>query len=426
MVAALALAATAAVGERIRQLDANITTLDRVKELVGMDDRPSDRATTTAEAAPLDPFGGRPVNILITAIDSREGENADVVGDSMETLLNDVNMVAHISADRSRVDVVAIPRDTLVEMPSCPRADGTSSPARSSVMINEAFGTGARNDVSAKDEGVSCVIKTVEAVTGIRLNTFILVEFAGFANVVNALDGVDICVPEGLIGKKSHIDLEPGQHHLDGKTALAYARTREGKTYAGERLDGSDTTRISRQQELMATVINEVLNSGKLQSLGTINSTATAVTKALSVGEEIGSVMDIAGLAYALRQIKMENVSLFTAPWVPAPEDPDRVKLATWGNPDKFGGLTAAEIFELIARDQPVPGTTPYKVANPDAAEQGPSASAGASAAASADPTGDGTGTPGGGSATPPADDDFITPLTAPVTCAVAGQGDDG
>jgi LCP family protein required for cell wall assembly len=430
------LAACVAVGERIRQLDANITTLDRVKELIGMDDRPEQRATTSAQAAPNDPFGGRAVNILITAIDSREGENAAYSGDTMETVLNDVNMIAHLSADRSRVDVVAIPRDTLLETPDCTRPDGTETHGGSTRMINVAFQRGSDNDFTAKDEGVACVMKTVELATDIRLDTFVLVQFAGFANVVDGLGGVSICVPEGLVGKKSGVDLPPGMNHLDGRKALAFARTREGKTYYGDWLTGADTERISRQQELIATVINKVLASGNLQSLGKLNATATAVTRSLYVGPELGSVMDLAGLAYALRNIKMENVSLFTAPWVQDTQDTNRVRLASWGAPNRFGGLNAAEVFELIALDQPIPGTTPYKVANPEPLDDtsDPSDPSGGDPIGQ-DPTGEASQGAGGATGTdgavpqttvPPADPDFVTPLTAPVTCPPAGQdGDD-
>jgi LCP family protein required for cell wall assembly len=426
VVAAAVVGACVGVAERVRQLDANITTLGRVYELVGETGRPTARATTTAEAAPLDPFGGRAVNILITAIDTRDGDNAAYVRDTQEGLLNDVNMVAHISADRSRVDIVSIPRDTLLEIPSCPRPDGSQSYARSSAMINEAFATGSASDSAAKDEGVSCVVKTVEAATDIYLDSFILVEFAGFANVVDALGGIDICVPDGLIGRKSRIDLPPGMNHLDGRTALAYARTREGKTYSGDYLTGSDTDRISRQQQLIATVVNEVLSSGSLQSIGKINSTASAITKALFVGEEFSSVVDMAGLAYSLRDIKMENVSLFTAPWVQDTQDPNRVRLATWGNSNRFGGLNAEEVFARLAADQPVPGTSPYKVSQPDAAGSPSQPAGGAATATDADPLGPtgGAETPGGSAPTP--DDDFITPLTAPVSCPAAEPDADG
>ncbi|MDR1186004.1 MAG: LCP family protein [Bifidobacteriaceae bacterium] len=424
LVAASVLAGGVAAAERLRQLDSNLTVLGDVDELIDSDDRPERQATTSAEPAPLDPFGGQAVNILITAIDSRDGENADVVQDAMMgTLSNDVNMVAHISADRSRVDVVALPRDTFVEMPSCKQPNGHEvGPARQ-VMLNNAFLRGSASDVSAKNEGVACIVKTIESVTDIRLDSFILVDFAGFANVIDALDGVDICLPDGLKSQKAHLDLPRGQQHLDGQTALQFARARDPRDADGKSLsDGSDVQRISHQQQLIATVINEVLASGNLQSLPKLNTTATAITKSLYVGEDLGSVVSLAGLAYALRDIKLENVSLFTIPWAQAQSDSNRVVLAEYGSKDRFGGLGATEIFALIATDRPVPGTIPYKLSNPEPASD----------AASPDPADpSAAGTPGAApetstDAAPTADEEFVTPVDAPVTCQVEGAGSTG
>jgi LCP family protein required for cell wall assembly len=410
------LAAFVAVGERIHQLESNMQVID-IGSLLGQHSKPPQQAPTT-EAAPFDPFGGRAVNIMITAIDSRAGGNAYAVGDSMETLLNDVNMIAHISADRQRVDVVAIPRDTLVPLPACQTPNGSVSGQQREAMINEAFGKGAGGDPEAVTEGVACVFKTVEEITQIPLDAFILVDFAGFAAVVDALGGVDVCVPYGLIGRRTTIDLKPGMHHLDGYDALAYARTREGKFYNGEYLDGSDLKRINRQQQLIATVINEVLSSGSLSDLPKLNSTATAVTSALFVSPELGSVGSLAGLAYALRSVEMQNVSLFMVPVSPAGQ---RVRLSQYGSGSSFGGLGASELFQLLAADQPIPGTTPYKVANDTGQTATGEDPGGGTPGTDATGGGDGTVTP-----PPPADDDFVTALDVPVTCEVGGQGGSG
>ncbi|MDR1441300.1 MAG: LCP family protein [Bifidobacteriaceae bacterium] len=412
VVVALALSSGVAVAERLRQLDANIDVLHGVNDLLGLN-RP-DQEKGDGGGAPLDPFGGRSVNILITAIDTRDGDNAAVVREAgpksatwTPSLLNDVNMIAHISKDRSRVDVVAIPRDTLIPIPACVRPDRSVAEPLRQEQINASFSRGAAGDSANKTEGVACVMKTIEQVTNIRLDTFILVDFAGFANVVDGLGGIDICVPDGLVGKESKINLPPGMNHLDGSTALAFARTRKGTTSAG-RLDGSDTSRISRQQELIATVISEFMDSGNLQSLPKLNATATAITKSLYVGEELGSITSLAGLAYVLRDIKMANVSLFTAPWGEAPSDKDRVILAEWGTPGRFGGLNAQEVFQVMAADQPVPGTTPYKAAHPETP---------ASTEPSTPPPDSSSKEPGATTDLPPSDDEFVTPLKAPTKC---------
>jgi LCP family protein required for cell wall assembly len=411
------LAGFVAVAERVHQLDGNMKVLN-IDNLIEADQRPAKRAPT-ADPAPLDPFGGQALNILITAIDSRQGENASVVQDyRYEDLLNDVNMVAHISADRSRVDIVSIPRDSLVPLPECKRPDGKISPAQREDMINAAFAKGAANDPEAKNEGMACVVKAIEQLTDISLDGFVLVEFASFAAVIDALGGVDICIPEGVVSYKTHIELEPGMHHLEGQTALQFARTRIGKTWDGKNLDGADTTRINRQQQLIATVINEVLAAGSLSSLPTLNRTATAITSSLHLSDKLASVSSLAGLAFALRHIKMENVSLFTPPFNFAG---NRVRLSEWSSPDKYGGLGASALFELMALDQPIPGTAPYKAANPeptgdDADPSTDPASPDPAPTAGADPS-------AGGTAPPTPDDEFVTPMTAPVTCEAAGQG---
>jgi LCP family protein required for cell wall assembly len=409
------LAAFAATAERVRQLDRDLNVIE-IDQLMGGHTQPPTRAPT-AEPAPFDPFGGRAVNILITGIDSRASkENQAAVGDRQESLLNDVTMVVHLAADRSRVDVMSIPRDTLVPLPECTRPDGSVSPAQREAMINTAFAKGSNYDPEAKAEGMACVVKTVEEVTQIRLDAFVLVDFAGFQNVVDALGGVDICVPDGLVSKKTHLDLAPGLHHLGGQEALAFARTRSGADASGKLLDGSDLTRITRQQQLVSAVINEVMASNGLGSLPKLNTTATAVAQSLHVSTELGSVADLAGLAYALRDVDMANISMFMAPNVPAGY---RVRLAEYGLGEKFGGLSAREIFELFALDLPVPGTTPYKAAHPDPASQSPPSSQPASEPAGAADPSQGADPP---ASEPPApDEEFTTVLNAPVTCQVPG-----
>jgi LCP family protein required for cell wall assembly len=423
-VVATLVAAFVVVGERVRQLEANMQVID-ITTLIGNQERPAKRAPT-AEAEPLDPFGGNPVNILITAIDTRSGANADVVRDSMDSLLNDVNMVAHISADRSRVDIVSLPRDALVNLPACTTPNGWISPPEYDVMLNSAFVKGAGGwDPDAKAEGIACIFASVEAITGILLDAFILVDFSGFASVVDALDGVDICVPQGLVAQKTRLELTPGMHHLDGATALQFARTREGKTYDGQWLDGTDIMRINRQQQLVATVINEILAAGDLKSLPKLNATATAITSSLYVSPELGSVGALAGLAFALRNIKMDHVSLFTPPFA---YEGQRVRLTDWGQSDKFGGLGASELFELFALDQPIPGTVPYKLVHGEAPEVTDQPSTTPASPDPADPTApaDPANPDPPTSATPAADDDFVTAANAPVTCEVVGQGDTG
>ncbi|MDR1823910.1 MAG: LCP family protein [Bifidobacteriaceae bacterium] len=418
----LLLAGFTVVGEKVRQWNSNMDVIEGVNNL--LTDRPTERSTTTGEAAPGDPFGGRAVDIAIIGSDSREGENASYSGDNPGSVLNDVNMIAHISADRTRVDVVAIPRDTLVSLPACTQADGTVSPEESSAAINSAFGKGSNFDPTNTREGVACVIAAIEETTGILLDGFILVDFAGFAGMVDGLGGVDICIPEHLVSKNTHLDLEAGLHHLDGRTALAYARTRKA-TADGVAIDGSDLNRINRQQQLIGAVIHEVLASGDLGSVPKLNRFATAVTESLTTSPELGSVQALAGLAYSLRNINLDRVSLMMAPVVSVP-DGVHVRLAESAGER---GYSAQDVFDALAQDEPMPGTTAWKLANPEPEPEPDPDTDG-------DTDTDADGTSSGGQTTPPAvsgpptiatvtpepepDEGVVTGLNAPVTCEVS------
>jgi LCP family protein required for cell wall assembly len=434
------LAGFTAVGERVRQLNANIEVLDAESLLTA---RPDTRSTTTAEAAPGDPFGGRAVNIAIIGSDSREGDNAQFTTDNPGSVLNDVNMIAHISADRTRVDIVAIPRDTQVPLPACQLPNGQISGAESKAAINSAFGKGSGFDPEQTLEGVACVMAALEANTGVYLDGFILVDFAGFAGMVDGLGGVDICVPYRIESPNTRLYIDAGLQHMDGTTALAYARTRKG-TADGHAMDGSDLRRINRQQQLIGAVINQVLSSGDLSSLPKLNSFATAATQSLTTSPALGSVQALAGLAYSLRNINMDRVSLMMVPVVDA-GDGVHVRLAASAG---AGGYSAQDVFDALATDSPVPGTTAYKLAHPDpAATETSEASDGsdesgeasdevyqasgvqASVETAYDPvqvtsSGATQGPSTGASADPAPDDGVVTGSNAPVTCEVGDWGD--
>ena len=168
--------------------------------------------------------------------------------DEVDGQRSDTTIVVHISADRSRVEMVSIPRDSLVDIPSCKRSDGSESYPQYNAMFNSAFSIGGQTgEVS---DAAACTQKTVESLTGVYVDDFVVVNMAGFVNMIDALGGVPMCIEEDIASPKAHLDLlTAGYHVLDGTTALGYARARTGTG-----LNGSDTSRIGRQQELIAAV----------------------------------------------------------------------------------------------------------------------------------------------------------------------------
>ena len=146
-----------------------------------------------------DSYNGRAVNLLVLGTDSRSGEN-NVDGsegsDEVSVARSDTALLMHVSADRKRIDAVSIPRDTLVDIPECKRLDGDTTGAEEDGQFNSAFanGAGTGNDKKAIASGAACTWKTVEKMTDIRIDDFVVVDFNGLSKVVDSLDGVHVQV----------------------------------------------------------------------------------------------------------------------------------------------------------------------------------------------------------------------------------------
>ncbi len=280
-----------------------------IDDILGTD-RPT--AESTEPSNPDDALGGQAINILVMGTDSRVGEeNADLGGgaNSVEGMRSDTTLLMHISADRSRVDVVSIPRDLLVTIPSCPLPDGTSTYEQYDAMFNAAFALGGgTGDVGY---AAACTIRTVETMTQIRIDDFVVVDMAGFKDMVDAIGGVDMCFEEDMYSEEAKLDITAGCHTLDGETALAVARARKGVGLG----DGSDIGRIDRQQELLTNMVEQVLERNILTDSGELFQFLRAATSSLTTSDQIGDLTTMAGLAYSLRGIKMDEVNFATMPF---------------------------------------------------------------------------------------------------------------
>lgn len=286
------------------RVNRNIDTSD-IDSLLG-----SSRPTASGTPAPTDINRGRALNLLVIGSDSREGENdVDGAGATGTTsgMRSDTTMLVHVSADRSRVEVVSIPRDTLVDVPACTRRDGTTTEPQYDVMFNSAFETGAEGgDIGS---AAACTILTVEELTGIFVDDFVVVDFAGFINVVDALGGVAMYVPEDIDDHLSGLQIEQGCRLLDGEDALGFARVR--KTVG----DGSDISRIGRQQDLVLAIVEEALSSNLLRNPARLYRFLDTSTQTLTTGNRIGSVSTLAGLGTSLAGIRSDDITFITMPF---------------------------------------------------------------------------------------------------------------
>ncbi|MDR3068403.1 MAG: LCP family protein, partial [Cellulomonas sp.] len=220
-----------AVTAFVQRQEANLNRSGAMELVVEADDPPADAAA------------GRDLNILLLGSDSRDGENEQIGGaDSGQRA--DTTIVMHVSADRDRVEMVSIPRDSLVDIPACRMADGSTTSPQPGEMINKAFQIGWKHggttDTERQDSAIACAVSTVQENTGLRIDHFVVVDFVGFQDMVTALGGVDICIEQDLKDPKyTGLDLRAGMHHLNGVEALQLARARH---VLGS--DGMDPSRI--------------------------------------------------------------------------------------------------------------------------------------------------------------------------------------
>ena len=291
LVAVLVVSTGAVVGLTIQGLQANLVT-------VTLPNSPDPVAPTIGE------FEGG-FNVLIVGSDTRVGQ-----GDGFEfidTELNDVTILVHVSKNHDRAVVVSLPRDLLVDVPECLKSDGTMSQARTMQALNTTMGIG----------GLPCVAATVEQLTGLHIGYAGLMTFTGAAQLSTAVGGVEVCVTAPLIDPHSGIDLpEAGYHTLEGGQALAFLRTRKGVG------DGSDLSRISSQQVYMAALVRTLQADGVLNDIGKLYGIALVATQTMVLSTSLDSLDVMVTMARALRGIPNENILFIQYPVLDA--DPEK------------------------------------------------------------------------------------------------------
>lgn len=316
LVAVLVVAVAAGV-VLVRQLDGNIQAAD-VESLLG-DDRPEESEESYES-----------LTILLVGEDTRSGDEFGGTGASPG--LSDTTIVLHLSAERDRAQLVSIPRDSMVQMPDCTLEDGTVAEGGFR-QFNSAYARG----------GVACVQRTIEQVTGVVIDHYAVVDFAGFQEIVNALGGVRVCVPEAVDVPKAGLRLDAGEQVIQGEQALAYVRAREG---IGK---GSDLERIERQQAFLSSMVQQVTSTGLLSRPDRLYGVLDAGTRSLTTDPGLARVTELARIARSVQSLPPEDVSFLTIPVEPWPEDPNRV---VWTD-------DADLVWEAIRNDEPLPGQEP-------------------------------------------------------------------
>ncbi|MFH8728036.1 LCP family protein [Streptomyces termitum] len=311
----LVLAAGGALYWGYSSLDGNIKAVDIDKALG--DDRP-EKLPTSGQ------------NILVLGSDSRAGDNGDLAGGAVGGGRSDTALVVHIPEGRTQAVAVSIPRDTLVTRPECPRADGTTGPSAKRVMFNSVYA----------QYGPACVAKTVEAISGVRLDHYMEIDFAGFKDLVDTLGGVTVDVKQPIHDKQSGLELEAGRQRLDGTQSLAFVRTRHGVG------DGSDLGRISLQQQFLTALLTEVKKQDLLSSPAKSYKIADSATKALTTDAALASLSSLSEFGRSLNGVDPQNMETIMLPVAYDKIDRNRVVAAE---------PQASQLWKAIREDAEIP-----------------------------------------------------------------------
>ncbi|BBA97705.1 putative transcriptional regulator [Actinacidiphila reveromycinica] len=257
--------------------------------------------------------GQTPMNIMILGSDTRsDPEDAKLGGAADSTGARaDVIMIAHLSADRSNMSVVSIPRDTRVDIPECTDPKTHKVYPKTNDIINASLSRG----------GAGCTLATVQNLTGVYIDHWLTIDFAGVVKMADVVGGVDVCVKENVDDHAtaaqpggSHLHLTAGTHTVKGEQALQWLRTRHAF--------GSDAGRSKAQHMYMSSLIRKLRSQNLFTDPSKLNKIATTAMSAFEVSSEIGTPKKLYDLGMQLKTIPPDRITMLTMPRIEDPEDP--------------------------------------------------------------------------------------------------------
>jgi LCP family protein required for cell wall assembly len=267
-------------------------------------------------------------NLLVLGTDSRDCEGCGIDGEG-GLGGSDLTMLLHVMDGRRAAYGISIPRDTLVDRPDCTQ-DGKRVAGASDVTWNEAFAVG----------GAACTVAQVEAVTGVYVDDYIVVDFGGFKDMVDAMGGVEVCIPSDIDDTEHNIHLDAGTQTLHGDDALAYVRQRTSTPNA-------DLGRMKRQQAFVASMLSQAMSARMLTRPDKLFRFASALAGSITASPSIASVGELVDLGASLRHADLAKVRFVTAPTSEFPiDDPHWGRLQLTPDADR--------LWEKVIGDEPL------------------------------------------------------------------------
>ena len=280
------------------------------------------------------PAAGEPITFLVVGSDSREGLSDrqvrrlhtgwDVYGQRTDTM-----MLAHVGRG-GEVTVVSLPRDSLATIPAHTDENGEQHGA-SEEKLNAAYSYG----------GAPLLVKTVEETTGVPIDHYLEVNFAGFVKMVNALGGVDVCVPADIYDPPSGLELPAGRSTLKGRDALAYVRARSFDPTA-------DIGRMKRQQTFVGSMVHKAVSSEVLLDPAKATGFVDAMLSSMRVDQSLDNAQ-VLELTRRLAKVDPSQVSFRTVPVV------GEKSMGAIGNVVVWDGPGSSDIFTALRNDTEIP-----------------------------------------------------------------------
>jgi LCP family protein required for cell wall assembly len=285
--------------------------------VVDLVNRVGDGAVTLEDAPKVEPpsisaYPGE-FSILIIGTDECGEVSTGLLGKRCSEadggVLNDVNLLVHVSAEPRNVTVVSFPRDLMMAAPECTRQDGTVAAATDRIQVNEIY----------QRAGLSCVAKSLSDLTDMGIPFAAKIGFDGVMEVTDAIGGVDVCIGgDGIRDEHTGIDWPAGMRTVSGIEALQFIRTRHGVG------DGSDLARISNQQQYMSRLVKKIMSDEVLTDPGKVLGLTNTIVDNIEPSDELANPVRLAQLALAIKDVPFAEFAFLQYPVFVDPDDEDR------------------------------------------------------------------------------------------------------
>lgn len=276
----------------------------------------------------LHDYAGRPAaasgtNWLIVGSDSRAGlsaadEDRLATGDEAAAgggQRTDTIMIAHLPDNSTKPTLLSLPRDSQVKIPG----HGTGK-------INSAFSIG----------GAPLLVETVEGATGLHMDHYAEIGFGGFANIVDAIGGVNMCLDKDMNDTETGVQLKAGCQDLNGAQSLGFVRMRHS-----DATPRSDLDRVANQRKFIGALVSQIASPGTLLNpfdfFPLLSSAPAALT--MDTGDHVNNLV---GLAIGLRGISSDGVTTTTVP-------------VTSGSAEHWDSKKSKELFDALRGDTEIP-----------------------------------------------------------------------